>query len=385
MTQRNIKKILVVAKAYPPVVGGVETYSQEVATAYRTEDVSITVITQHPGRRGVVCKENLKVINVGEGGQLLVFIKFLMTLFVMKFKTKELCKYDLIHATTWRVALPLLLFGCASRTIITVHGREVLVVPFGLIPVMKVVLNSVSMIVGVSETSLIPIALIKTKKVVAYNGLSYAGKGGVSKLTDSRHANDTLTIYTFCRLVERKNIQGALAAILMLREKGIGGFRYIIAGSGPMAAELETFVHDNQLEDIVVFLGRIADEEIVPLYQKADIFLHPQIATENNRDIEGFGLTIADAMSFGAVAVAGRDGGPSDFIKHNETGLLVDGNNAAEIAEVLIELFNDKLLRENIAQSGELWVKNNLSWETHCEQIKAHFCSVLPISTKATI
>jgi len=138
-----------------------------------------------------------------------------------------------------------------------------------------------------------------------------------------------------------------------------------------MRGSLSLLINELHLETHVTLLGHIPEGDICELYQKADIFLHPQITTANGRDIEGFGLTIADAMSFGAVAVAGKDGGPADFIEDGKTGVLVDGRSPVEIADALEQLLDNDALRLRVAEAGCMWVKENLSWRKSAEAILA--------------
>jgi len=52
MNSTTDKSVLICAKAFPPVVGGVESYSEHTAQAYLRCGVTPTVLTSFPGESG---------------------------------------------------------------------------------------------------------------------------------------------------------------------------------------------------------------------------------------------------------------------------------------------------------------------------------------------
>lgn len=354
--------MLVLAKGYSPNDGGIERYSTALAQAYQSFYARVYVITQTTVGPRVYRSGRVIIIDVGADTQFKVF----MLIFVRLHMLLKRIKPNFIHATTWRISLPAFILCNKVPLAITVHGREVFVLPKPLYPIMKFVLKHADVIAVVSkqiEDIIRPtIASSKTKWMVLWNGLSFYDD---AKLTPVRSINDAspLRLYAFCRLVERKNMYGTLQAIALLRDRGLSNFHLDLAGDGPERPRLESFVKKHQLENLVTFLGRIPDKEITPRYKAADIFVHPQITTADGKDIEGFGLTIADAMSFGVAVVAGVAGGPSDFVKNERTGLLVNGENTVEIADALQSLIENAKFRHSIGRHGREWALKELSWK----------------------
>ena len=43
------------------------------------------------------------------------------------------------------------------------------------------------------------------------------------------------------------------------------------------------------------------------------------------KSVEGFGISFIEAASYGVGSIGGKDGGASDAIRHQETGLYVMG------------------------------------------------------------
>jgi len=157
----------------------------------------------------------------------------------------------------------------------------------------------------------------------------------------------------------------------MVRDQLGRPIEYRVAGTGPLLDELRDRARQLGVDDAVDFLGYVPDDAVPALYRWADIFLHPQVDLQNGKDLEGFGLTIADAMSFGCAVIAGRGAGPDDFIEHGRTGLLVDGTQVDEITGAISELASDTNMREEMGNAARTFALAELSWDRHAEKVLA--------------
>jgi phosphatidylinositol alpha-1,6-mannosyltransferase len=88
---------------------------------------------------------------------------------------------------------------------------------------------------------------------------------------------------------------------------------YLIAGDGPDRARLERLARDLQVEDIVVFAGRIAREDIVALHRLAELFVMPSVG-------EGFGIVFIEAMASGVPALGSDRDGSRDALREGALG-----------------------------------------------------------------
>ena len=171
-----------------------------------------------------------------------------------------------------------------------------------------------------------------------------------------------------CRLIERKNVGNAIRAIgNLIREGHDIDFR--VAGSGPDYKSLRSLVSTEGIGERVHLLGWTPDDAVVKLYRDSHIFLHPQIAAGEGMDMEGFGLSIADAMAFGVVPVAGNSGGPVDFVHPGENGYLVDGHDVAEIAAVLRRILQDRDHLDVLSRAAWSFARQRLTWAAHTRSI----------------
>ena len=66
----------------------------------------------------------------------------------------------------------------------------------------------------------------------------------------------------------------------------------------------------------------------------------------HDRSVEGFGISYVEAASHGVGSIGGKDGGSSDAICHNKTGLICDGSDLNSIYNSVTEIFqNDKFIQ----------------------------------------
>lgn len=370
------RKVLIVAKGYPPDVGGVQTYSEYVARAYLRAGLEPVVISSRPGPRGWMLLDypegQVRLWNVGLGRQSLLFAR--MVLACRRVLREE--RFAYVHPTTWRPALAVAPFRGDLPMLLSVHGQEVLSTPRWMGGAMRHILRSADYLVAVSHVTLaaafsaLPDAPARGDWFAAFNGLSYEKEAAAYQRP--ARTSDMVRIYSFCRLAERKNISGALRALRLLRDRGIENFSYVIAGGGPLKAQIAQEIVALGLADKVSMAGYIDEAEIPERYRQCDLFLHPQTAPVGGSDLEGFGLAIADAMSFGALVVVGKDGGPADFVKDGSNGRVVDGEDVESIAAALQQMLTDPSRLDALAASGRSWALQNLSWDRHVATILAH-------------
>ncbi len=119
-----------------------------------------------------------------------------------------------------------------------------------------------------------------------------------------------------------KNIKGVdmvIKAIASLNQEIQEKISYIVVGTG----EAESYLKDlaAELKVKVTFTGEVSELEKWSFLSLCDIFIMP--ARSIDGDFEGFGIVYLEANIYGKPVIAGRSGGVSDAVLHNESGLLV--------------------------------------------------------------
>ena len=153
-------------------------------------------------------------------------------------------------------------------------------------------------------------------------------------------------IITVARLDKRKGHDKILMLIKNLKLK-FPKIKYVSIGFGDEENNLLKLSKELCLEKEVIFLKNIDHNLKTALIAEANLFLMP--SRIDKKSVEGFGISFIEAASYGVASIGGKDGGASDAISHNKTGLICDGNNFNSIYDSVIDFFQN----ENFIKFGK--------------------------------
>jgi glycogen(starch) synthase len=128
------------------------------------------------------------------------------------------------------------------------------------------------------------------------------------------------------------------------RRSGLGDRAELhVAGAGPddaaMRAEAASIAG-------VRILGRVADHELADRYRDADLVVVPTLQGA------GFGMVAAEALACGVPVVATDHGGHREVVRDGEDGLLVAPGDVDALADALVRLVDDPVLRARLAEGA---------------------------------
>lgn len=148
-------------------------------------------------------------------------------------------------------------------------------------------------------------------------------------------------------------IDVGLRALAMLRSE-FPQLRASIAGSGPELGALEALTRHLQLDDCVRFTGRRELEEMVALYQDADVVLNP-VRADNTPN------SVLEALACGVPVVSTNVGGVSYLVEHGQTAWLVEPDSPQAIASGVAQVLGDGALRGQLVANG-LELARSCAW-----------------------
>jgi len=146
-------------------------------------------------------------------------------------------------------------------------------------------------------------------------------------------------IITVSRLDKRKGHDKILMLIKNLKPK-FPKIKYVSVGFGDEENNLLKLSKELSLNEEVAFLKDIDFDLKIALLAQSNLFLMP--SRIEKKSVEGFGISFIEAASYGTASIGGKDGGASDAISHNKTGLICDGNDLNSIYDSVINLFKDE-------------------------------------------
>ena len=172
-------------------------------------------------------------------------------------------------------------------------------------------------------------------------------------------------LITVSRFDKRKNHEKVIMAIRNLKEI-YPDIIYTCIGYGDEEEKLKKLVIELKLEDQVTFLKDVPSDLKNALVAKSDIFVMPSIIYK--KSVEGFGIAYVEAAQYGVPSVGGKDGGASDAIIHEKTGLICDGNKLEDIYSSIENLFKDNKYLE-YGKEAKINAENFL-WDRIIENYK---------------
>tara|TARA_B100000900_G_scaffold413465_1_gene437526 strand:- start:327 stop:1409 length:1083 start_codon:yes stop_codon:yes gene_type:complete len=149
----------------------------------------------------------------------------------------------------------------------------------------------------------------------------------------------TPRLITVSRFDKRKNHEKVIMALRNLKQI-YPDIVYICVGNGDEENNIKNLVKELDLESQVMFFKDISDSLKNALVAESNIFVMPSFIHKSS--VEGFGIVYAEAAQYGIPSIGGKDGGASDAITHEKTGLICDGNNLDEIYSSINSMLENK-------------------------------------------
>jgi glycosyltransferase involved in cell wall biosynthesis len=119
--------------------------------------------------------------------------------------------------------------------------------------------------------------------------------------------------------------------------------RLVLVGEGPERAEIEQMIRHRSLEECVRLLGQ--RDDVPRLLAASDIAFLTSIS-------EGIPLTLIEAMAAGRPVVSTAVGGVVEVVLGDRTGLLAPPGDDPALAELVIRLAGDPILRGQMGGLG---------------------------------
>ncbi|GMV92484.1 MAG: glycoside hydrolase [Candidatus Hydrogenedentota bacterium] len=164
------------------------------------------------------------------------------------------------------------------------------------------------------------------------------------------------------RLIERKGHRTLIEAMPRILDR-VPDAHLVIVGQGPTMSACSRLAQQSGMREHVTFTGPLEDTEVAGLYAACDVFALPT-GTGPNGQVEGFGLVFAEAHAYGKPVVAGRSGGVVDAVLDGETGLLVEPEDVAAVADAIVSILTDSELAKRLGENGKRRVETELNWAT---------------------
>ncbi len=169
-----------------------------------------------------------------------------------------------------------------------------------------------------------------------------------------RHGVDGPFVLFVSTIEPRKNVPTLLRALWQLMQCYKEDVRLVLAGGrGWLFEDVFAVVDELKLDGRVHFVGRVSSEDLLYLYNAAELLAHPAF-------YEGFGLPPLEAMACGLPTIVSNVASLPEVV--GDAGLLIDPHDADELTVAMWRVLNDAELRQEMRAKG-LRQAERFSWE----------------------
>jgi glycosyltransferase involved in cell wall biosynthesis len=171
-------------------------------------------------------------------------------------------------------------------------------------------------------------------------------------------------IIMVARLEDEAKAQSAALEALRIIMARIPRPVLVFVGDGSSRAMLEARARQLDLQDRVVFTGRLPAVE--RLLNMADLAILPSRR-------EGLPFALLEAMACGLPVVASKVGGVPELVEDGTTGYLIDPADVDQLAERISLLYHDRMLRDRLGLAAQMVVREKFSLDAMVEKtLKAY-------------
>ncbi|MGY9341196.1 glycosyltransferase [Citrobacter braakii] len=334
-------KLLQVSKLYPPFQGGIETVVCDITEGLIQKSYSVDVLC--------VSDKNLSTIEEDSRGNKIfrcgAFIHLASVYFSLKFILRWLRirnDYDIIHIHMPNplANLVFFLFPPKRKIKVVVHWHSDIVkqklLKYFILPFQFFTLRRSAVILATSEPYLNSSEdLIKYKNkciVVPIGIVSQYEKVNQEKVKNIREKyKDKKIIFAMGRHVYYKGFEYLIRATENLSDSYV----VLLGGDGVLSPKLKLLANELNVQNKVIFLGKVPQEDVASYYAAADAFCLPSIERS-----EAYGVVQLESMSVGTpvISTSINGSGVSWVNKHNVSGIVVPPKDCKALSEAISKI-----------------------------------------------
>ena len=226
------------------------------------------------------------------------------------------------------------------------------------------------------NTNIICLSKLLSKDIEdVYDDVPFIVPNGIKDQPNSEFkpvpACNAIRILYLSNFIKNKGILILLNALIILKNQGLS-FKASLVGAPSNVTNnaIEEIILKNDLSSIIKIVGPLIGDAKFQAYREADLFVFP---TYN----DAFPLVTLEAMQFGLPVISTFEGSIPDIVLDDETGILVERENANMLAEKIAVLLKDKTKRMAMGENGRRRFLNNFTVEHFEKNINQVFNHIL--------
>lgn len=138
--------------------------------------------------------------------------------------------------------------------------------------------------------------------------------------------------------------------------------------------KIRNFIKRNNLENSVKFLGFVERDKLLEMYMNSQLYVHPSI-------MEGYGMVLAEAMSFGLPIVSTTAGAIPELVEDGVNGILVNPKSPQELTLAIEFFYKDEGLRKTISLNNLKKIEKLPTWDDFNKTLEKELVPVISAHT----
>ncbi|MBD3311198.1 MAG: glycosyltransferase [Candidatus Magasanikbacteria bacterium] len=374
-----MKKALIITMEYPPQIGGIATYTHDMADVMDKNNTIVLAPIWHDKieQKKFDGRVKYKTIRANFLYKNIIWPRWLK----LFFKVRKIVREENIEVLLIHHALPVGYIGVLIKILSGVpfllfsHGTDLtsgissrwkkMMMNFVCKGSQKIFFNSNSLMRRFQEN----FSGFDDKSVVLYpcperDFLEAPDREVIEELRRNYALIGKQVILSVGRFDEGKGFLHLLRIMPKLVER-FPNLVWILVGDGPKKDQIIKNIQSLGLQNNIRYIGQVEHDELKKYYYLADLFVlltHPNKGRE-----EGLGLVFLEASAAALPVVAGRSGGTKESVLDGKTGFVVNTDAEKEVFDTVVTLLRNPSFAEKIGYNGKKRIISEFNWQ---EQIK---------------
>ena len=370
----QIKKLIVFSPYYPPHLGGVENYADELNKYLSLQGIDIIVFTPRLPQESPEFETKYENVKIVRFPAFEIIPNYPMPKFwSLKYWTmrknifSQNFNFVISHTRFFCTSLQALCFAKRKKikwlhiehgsSFVRHHNKLVYfysrLYDFSL---GRIILSKSDRVVAVSQAALSFVVKLapKARCQLIYRGFDHKIIDAVKSNQTLKEKNkDSFLVIYIGRLISGKGVADLIRAMGILKNRKV---KCLIIGDGPEKMSLESLAAELGIEENVIFLGYKEHRETLALLKSADVFVNPSYT-------EGLPTTVIEAALCKIPIIATNVGGTSEIISDQKNGFLIRPKDPQIMAEKINYLLNHAEIRKQLGEKACKSVKVKFSWD----------------------
>lgn len=339
-------RVLHLGKFFPPLYGGIETVTRDLADGLQEAGVPSDVLAFSLDPEAEAARDRSRPYQVFRARTPWVIASMPISLAYLNEMRQRCNDYDVLHVHVPNplASVGLWLFRPRAKVVVHWHSdivrQKVLRLAFQ--PFERWMLKRADAIIAATPPYADSSPSLRDFRdkvtVIPYGVRPLPDRDDLTDLPPEARTGGHQIVLGMGRLVYYKGFEHLVDAAALLPDN----YKVLIVGDGPLRNDLQARIDAAQLGERIMLLGRQPDAQVAALLRHAAVFCLPSIERS-----EAFGVVQVEAMSAGVPVIATNIAGSGTgwVNAHGESGLNVAIGDAAGLARAILDLTQDPTVR----------------------------------------